>query len=327
MWEESPKEVLLNGSQEKVERLRDRASMFQNVRSFFAERGVLEVDCPIISSRASIDTHIDLMPVRYHGAEIRYLHSSPEFGMKRLLAMGIGDIFQMSHVFRDGEYGPKHNPEFTMVEWYRLGMKFPKMIEETCAFIALFIGELPINFISYREAFIKYVGFDYLNLDSEQISEALRQRGVDVPLEIELEGRDAVMNIALGTKMEPNFGVDGLTILTAYPASQAALARTTIRNGEEVAERFEVYFQGLELANGYFELADAEEQMRRFEESNNQRHELGKDRLPVDDNFLKALEQGLPECCGVAVGFDRLMMLRHKTQLLADVVPFDWNDA
>lgn len=327
MLEESSKNLLVRAIPDKIMRLQDRAAMFVEVRSFFATRGVIEVDCPVISARASVDTHIDLMPVRYQGAEIRYLHSSPEYGMKRLLAKGIGDIFQMSHVFRDGECGLKHNPEFTLVEWYRLGMTFSQMIDETCQFIKLFIGELPINFISYREAFIRYVGFDYLNLDTEQLAEKLRSHGVDVPLEIEVEGKDAVMNIALAIKMEPNLGIDGLTVLNYYPASQAALARTSIRDGEEVAERFEVYYQGLELANGYFELADPEEQMRRFEEANNQRQELGKDRLPIDDNFLKALEEGLPECCGVAVGFDRLMMLRHRVDNISEVISFDWNEA
>jgi lysyl-tRNA synthetase class 2 len=325
MLEESHNQTI--SKSERILRLEDRAAMFVEVRSFFADRGVIEVDCPIISSRASVDTHIDLMPVRYYGAEIRYLHSSPEFGMKRLLSEGIGDIFQMSHVFRDGEYGPKHNPEFMLVEWYRLGMSFMDMIQETCDFVQLFIGKYPIRHISYREAFLRYVGFDYIDMDTLKLAETLREKGIDVPLEVEDEGKDAVLNIALGSLIEPNLGLDELTVLYYYPSSQAALAQTCMRDGESVAERFEVYFRGVELSNGYHELADPEEQLRRFDDANQQRHDLGKDRLPIDDYFIEALEKGLPDCCGVAVGFDRLMMLRHSVDSLDKVLPFDWNKA
>lgn len=307
----------------KTSVLKDRAAQLFKARKFFMDRGILEVDCPLLSPSASVDAHIDLIPCSPQG-EVRYLHSSPEYGMKRLLAEGIGDIYQLSHVFRNGECGPKHNPEFMMAEWYRVGMSFPDLIQETIDFIALFLGDSPRETISYREAFIHYAGFDYLTISDDDLLKELRHKGIATYPGVEQEGKDALLNLILGTVIEPHLGKDGFCALAYYPASQAALAQTCWNKDEKVCERFEVYYKGVELANGYHELADPIEQRNRLLEANEHRKKLGKDILPIDENFLRALEKGLPDSCGVAVGFDRLMMLRNRAEHIGKVIPFAW---
>lgn len=290
-----------------------RARMLAAARNFFSERHIIEVDCPILSKKASVDTHIDLIPGTYNGQETVYLHSSPEYGMKRLLAAGCGDIYQLSHVFRDGEQGDKHNPEFMLAEWYRLGFSYKQMIEETCDFIRLFLDDLPAAILPYQEAFLKYAGIDPFEASDEELKKL-----VSAP--DELTSRDDLLNLILGIKVEPHLGHEQLTVITHYPPSQAALAK--VENGR--AKRFEVYSSGVELANGYEELTDSALQRERFLEANLQRKERGKEALPIDEMFLKSLDT-LPPCCGVAVGFDRLMMLHCGKKNIKDVMPFDWD--
>lgn len=306
----------------RLQILRDRSHMLTESRKFFHSKNILEVDCPLITQAASIDAHIDLMTVN-QPANLRFLHTSPEYAMKRLISEGIGDIYQLGHVFRDGEQSRKHNPEFTMAEWYRLGFTFDEMIEETVGFIRLFVGELPVHMISYRDLFLKYVHIDYLNATEEELYQCLIENEITPYDEIKSEGKDALLNLILGSLIEPLLGQKELCVLAYYPASQSALARTCLRGEELVAERFEVYYKGLELANGYHELVNSIEQRRRLVESNEHRERLGKVKLPIDNHFLKALEMGFPDCCGVAVGFDRLMMLRHQ-QDISNVIPFNW---
>lgn len=312
---------------DKIAVLRDRSEMLSQARLFFSSRGLVEVDCPIISSSASVDAHIDLIPALDANDQKRYLHSSPEYGMKRLLSEGIGDCYQLSHVFRQGEYGRKHNPEFMMAEWYRVGFTFQELIEETLDFIRLFLGTLPHEIISYREALQKHAGFDYLTMSTQDLLHYLHSKEIEVYAEALEEGKDGLLNIVLGTIVEPCLGLDKLCALSHYPSTQAALAKTVFRGEEKTAERFEVYYQGIELANGYHELVDSLEQEQRLIEANVARQKLNKEALPIDYKFLKALKNGLPDSCGVAVGFDRLMMLRHQSATLADVIPFDWNNA
>lgn len=309
----------------KLARLKDRAFMFKQARDFFDKQNVLEVDCPIITAGASVDAHIDLIPAVYHHKETRYLHSSPEYGMKRLLAEGIGDIYQLSHVFRDGEFGFKHNPEFAMAEWYRLNYTLEQMIEDTVNFIRLFLGELPYRTVSYRDTFFEGTGFDYFEATEEQLFQYIQDKQIPYYPAVVDEGKDALLNLILGSVIEPKLGHGELYVLAYYPATQAALAQRRQHGPEQVAERFEVYFEGVELANGYHELTDALEQRARFQEANQTRLSLGKEALPLDEHFLKALEKELPDCCGVAVGFDRLMMLRHKAKSLAEVIAWDWS--
>lgn len=306
--------------------LRDRSAMLAAARQFFYARNLLEVDCPLITRGASIDAHIDLIPTE-HPAGKRYLHSSPEYGMKRLLTEGIGDIFQLAHVFRQEENGAKHNPEFMMAEWYRLGFTFEEMMSETLNFARIFLGPLSSRILSYHDAFLNYVGIDPFQSTNQDLLNLLKKHALPLYDSIENESKDNLLNLILGMLIEPQLGKDDLVALAYYPASQAALAKTRSRPEGDVAERFEVYYRGVELANGYHELADPKEQRMRFDESNAERIKLGKEDLPLDESFLTALERGLPDCCGVAVGVDRLMMLRHNTKQIADIMPFGWHDA
>lgn len=307
----------------KIEILKDRAHLLQQVRSFFSERGVLEVDCPAISEGAPIDLHIDVMTVHSLPGEIRYLHTSPEYGMKRLLAMGLGDIYQMSHVFRQAELGPRHNPEFTMIEWYRHYLSFQELIEETLDLIRLFLGPLSTSSWRYRDALHHYAQIDYLSAESSTLFERLD----GLPQGACHWDKETLLQLFVSSLVEPHLGQGELTVLYDFPASQAALSKTAWVDNEAIAYRFEIYYQGIELANGYQELTDSTEQANRFETAQKARLAAGKDPLKIDTHFLKALEEGLPECCGVAVGFDRLMMLRHQTQEIGEVLPFPWKDA
>lgn len=322
--ESQDKEILISS---KIRRLQDRAWMLKQARKFFEEREITEVDCPLLSPYASVDAHIDLIPAIYKGEEKRYLHSSPEFGMKRLLAEGMGDIYQLSHVFRDGEWSVRHNPEFMMAEWYRLHFTLEEMIEETIQFISLFLGNQSYEVLSYRELFQRETGMDYVTATEQQLFYYIQKKGIPFYPAIVEEGKDALLNLILGSQIEERLGQGNYCVLAYYPASQAALAQKRWLGEEQVAERFEVYYRGVELANGYHELSDPHEQRLRFEEANLARQLLGKEELPLDENFLHALEKGLPDCCGVAVGFDRLMMLRQQQSTLSEVLSWAWQEA
>lgn len=314
-------------SMTKIDVLKDRAVQLAKARSFFAERGIVEVDCPLLTSQASVDLHIDLISALFSEKETRYLHSSPEYGMKRLLVEGIGDCYQLGHVFRDGEVGHKHNPEFMMAEWYRVGMPFSMFIDETLDFIRLFLGELPSETISYKQAFLKYLGFNPFLVNAEELAQVIKDKQIATYPSIFEEGKDALLNLLLGSCIEPQLGQGKLTVLKHYPASQAALAKAVVEEGDQVALRFEVYYQGVELANGYDELASPQEQRMRLTLANEERVIHGKRALPIDESFLTALEKGLPQACGVACGFDRLMMLRHKKDFISEVIPFGWEES
>lgn len=292
--------------------------MLARARSFFAEKDVLEVDCPALSIAAPIDTHIDVMQVSFQDKIIGYLHTSPEYGMKQLLSEKCGDIYQMSHVFRAGETSPLHNPEFTMVEWYRLSLSFEEMIEETLDFIRLFLGPLPSRALSYRETLLQFAQIDYLHAKEQELFACLQKHNLGLTPASKQWDKDTLLQCLVSFLVEPHLGKDELFVLYDFPASQAALAET---EGDS-AKRFEIYYKGIELANGYKELLDANEQRKRLLASNAKRVELGKEILPIDEAFLKALEKGLPPCCGVAVGFDRLLMLRLGKKEIREVLPF-----
>jgi lysyl-tRNA synthetase class 2 len=312
----------------KLPFLRDRAEMLRRARLFFHERKVMEVDCPALSRAAPIDLHIDVMKVALQSGRLGYLHTSPEYGMKRLLASGCGDIYQIAHVFRDGELGPLHNPEFTMAEWYRIGFTFEQMIEETIHFIRLFLGDLPLTPLTYRETLLHFAGIDYLTASMEQLLSCAKAHHLDLPSDAHTWSRDALLQLLMSFVVEPQLGQDHLFAITTFPASQAALSQIlTTHDNEAIACRFEVYFQGIELANGYHELTDPQEQKKRLIHSNQARIEAGKEALPIDEYFLQALETGLPDCCGVAVGFDRLMMLRHHHTTLQPILPFSFEES
>lgn len=314
----------MSPASKKIAYLRDRAFLLKEVRAFFSAKNVLEVDTPLLSHSSPIDEHIDIMQVDLKGST-GYLHTSPEYAMKRLLALGIGDIYQLGHVFRLGEVGRRHNPEFTMIEWYRIGMPLPDFIEETLDLMRLFLGPLPANYISYREALKNYAGIDYVKAALQDLLSCASSHSIDLSSSSHWN-KESLLDLLVGSVVEPHLGKEGLVVLMDYPASQAALAKTETKEDELIANRFEIYYQSVELANGYLELTDAEEQRRRFIESNEKRKKLGKESLPIDEHLLQALKRGIPDCCGVAVGFDRLMMLKNKTKHIEEILSFGWSE-
>ncbi len=277
--------------------------MLKLARSFFEERGYLEADPCALMRGAPLDSHVEPMPVAVTPTETAYLHTSPEFALKRLLAAGCGNVYFLGHVFRQGEVGARHNPEFCMAEWYRIHADYRDFIAETAAFLALFLGPLPLQFLAYRDAFAQYATGDIASIGGNPNWSPAEQ-----------------LDFRLTTQVEPHLGRNCITALTDFPPEQAALAR--IHNG--TAERFELYVNGLELANGYHELAQSAEQHRRFTAENSARVARGKAPLPLDDAFIAALDR-LPDCCGVSVGFDRLLMLQQREKHISRVLPFSWS--
>ena len=248
----------------------------------------------------------------------RYLQTSPEYAMKRLLAAGSGAIYQICKVFRDGERGRRHNPEFTMLEWYRPGFDHHRLMDEVDALLQAVLGAAAAERISYADAFRRHAGIDPHAASDGELRSRVAALGVSGIAELD---RDDLLNLLLTHTVEQRLGVSRPTFLFDYPASQAALAR--IRPGDPpVAERFEVFIDGVELANGFHELADPDEQRRRFAADLEERRRRGLPEVAVDERLLAALAAGLPDCAGVALGVDRLVMLKAGTRNIADVIAF-----
>ncbi|EPC01306.1 lysyl-tRNA synthetase [Litchfieldella anticariensis FP35 = DSM 16096] len=308
-----------------IETLRERARLLNEVRRFFAERGVLEVETPVLGHGGSTDIHLDslsLTATTPEGRESLWLQTSPEFHMKRLLAAGSGPIFQLARSFRDGEVGRRHNLEFTMLEWYRPGFSLLDLIDETEALIRLLLPTLgPRRQRRYRELFRERLAIDPF---TEPLPKLRRLAGEYGGLDMGDSLRDDCLDLLMSVAIEPLLGTDGLDVVVDYPASQAALARKhrDTEDGAWVASRFEVYVQTLELANGYDELTDSEEQAVRFAEDNARRRGLGKPEVGIDRRLLAALTAGMPEGCGVALGIDRLIQLALGKTSVADVMAF-----
>ncbi len=306
-----------------------RAECLATVRQFFRERDVLEVDVPALGRAAVSDPNIDSLEVsaRVAGGDPLYLATSPEYAMKRLLAAGYPDIYAIARVFRDGELGRRHEPEFTLIEWYRRDFDLKQISQETCELIAAVLARPALaadrRCLSYRQAFADTVGIDPVSAPLAVLEELA---AADADLRNALgDDRDAWLDLVLSTRIAPAFSADRLTVLTHYPASQAALARLDDAD-PAVALRFEVFLGDTELANGYVELGDAKEQRKRFVEEQSTRRDAGRPSGPLDEQLLAALEAGLPECAGVAVGFERLHMLYDETDDIADVITFSFRD-
>jgi lysyl-tRNA synthetase class 2 len=311
----------------KLLALKERSCMLDAARSFFRSCGLIEVDTPLLSPYACVDAHIDLIQAKMSGSKAGYLHSSPEYAMKRLIASGLGNIFQISHVFRYAEVGPLHNPEFTMAEWYKKGISFHEMIEMTLDFIKLFTGPQAIVTLSYKELFQQYAGLSLSSSCEKTLRDFIYKKEENPPSGLELWDRDTLLQYIGSFYIEPRLSGAMLHVITHFPASQAALSQVVKdQDGDLVAKRFEVYCQGIELANGYHELASAEDLEKRLQASNQQRVTLGKEPLPYDPHLIAALEKGLGDCCGVAAGFDRLMMLHQKSRHIKEVIPFSWEE-
>ncbi len=318
-----------------LENLRVRAGILAKVRAFFAERGVLEIETPQMCRAGAVDPHLDPILAQYHpsGSEAsleRWLVTSPEHSMKRLLAAGSGPIYQISRAFRDGERGRLHNPEFTILEWYRPLWDHHRLMDEVEALVGTIlrgaaggprVSEDRFDRVSYREAFLDVLGINPHVVSAADLSRIAGLEGVPPPPGFEVEDRDAWLNLLLVSRVEGSLGVDRPAFLLDYPPSQAALARVRPDN-PPVAERFELYVRGVELANGYHELCDPKEQELRFHEANAKRRAMGKQELPMDRRFLAALEAGMPSCAGVAVGLDRVVMLAVGSSTIDDVIAF-----
>lgn len=308
--------------------LRERARLLQMLRAFFDERGFFEVQTPLLSADTVVEQHLDPLRVRLYDdprtidrGPTWYLQTSPEFHMKRLLVAGAEAIYQVASAFRAAERGSLHNPEFTMVEWYRCNQDLDagiRLLDELCQHM---LGGQAAEHITYAEAFRRHADIDPFTCTDSELVERI---GNTVPGTTPLSDRDDQLNFLLTELVEPQLGQSRPTILYDYPPSQAALARIRVDQSDDgaVAERFELYVQGVELANGYHELRDAEEMERRFRTINQRRAMAGKVMLPVHSRLAQAMRRGFPNCAGVALGFDRLVMLATDSTCLADVLAF-----
>lgn len=297
-----------------------RAKLLGLLRDFFAERGVLEVETPVLSAAGNSDPGIAQLRTQDGG----WLRTSPEYPLKRLLAAGCGDVFELGRVFRRGEAGGWHNPEFTLLEWYRVGWDYPALMEEVAALV-LRCGEAfgrsyAVERVTWREWIERHAGIDPLVADEAMITARLRRAGVDTAGLHKLD-RDGWLDLLVSHLVQPALPRNVLTLVSLYPASQAALAQVHAPD-PRLAERFEAFLGPVELANGYQELSDAEEQRRRFDAENRKRERLGQPVVPLDRRLLAALEAGLPPCSGVALGVDRLLAVLVGAARLDGVIAF-----
>jgi elongation factor P--(R)-beta-lysine ligase len=305
-------------------RLAARARLLARARGFFAERQVLEVDTPLIVNAAVSDVHLHAAQVRLGGAQAaaHFLHTSPEYAMKRLLAAGSGDIYQICHVARGFEAGRLHNPEFTLIEWYRLGFSLSALMDEVESLVRALLAEgagaRRSERVSYRELFRSCIGLDPFSASAPQLAHAAAAAGFSGSA---ASTPDECLELLMGAKIGPMLGRGALTFVYGYPASQAALARLDPQDAR-AAQRFELYAEGIELANGFHELTDAAEQRARFAHDQAERARRGLPVHPLDERLLAALAQGLPDCAGVALGFDRTLMLATGAEHIDEVLPF-----
>ena len=302
-----------------------RAAMLQRARTFFEERNILEVDTPILSRYAVSDPQIESIEVtlQLDPGKSWFLHTSPEYCMKRLLSAGYPDIYEICKVFRDAEVGRHHQPEFTMVEWYRLNFGLKDIMQDTIDFITTLLDtasfDKPPMFLSYAKVFSEFIGIDSMTADINTLAQVV---SADNQLKISLDdNRDNWLNLIFAEKIACNIPSDRLTVVYHYPASQAALAQIC-PNDTSVADRFEIFVGTLELANGYVELVDPKEQISRFETDQSIRKQTGKPQRQLDETLIAALQSGLPACAGVAVGLDRLHMLNEGSDDIRETLSF-----
>src|SRR5580698_3686514 len=307
--------------------LKRRAAMLAAAREFFATRGVLEVETPILSAAAVSDPQIESLATEVAGLGRFHLATSPEYAMKRLLAAGSGDIYQIARVFRDAERGRWHNPEFTLLEWYRLGFDDAALMGEVESLLGHLLAPHrrlePAERLSYSAALECHAGVDAHSSSDDDLTEAAIRHGIDCRADLD---RDAKLDLLMGLVVGPRLGLGRACFICDYPVSQAALAR--LKPGlPPVAARFELYLDGVELANGFHELANAGEQRTRFLRDLATRRERGQPEPPMDEHLLSALAAGMPDCAGVALGFDRLVAIALHAPRLSDAMAFSINNA
>jgi lysyl-tRNA synthetase class 2 len=309
-----------------IEAIRQRAVVLQKIRQFFAARNVLEVDTPALSHAAVTDEHLHSFSTQFTHpfspqTSTLYLQTSPEFAMKKLLCAGIGAIYQICKSFRNEESGRFHNPEFTMLEWYRPGFDHLQLMSEIDELIQMVVGSDSAERVTYQDVFKQYLGYCPLTATLTDIKTLASQYGY-AELAANENDKDTLLMLLFSQHVEPHIGQDRPCFVIDFPASQAALARISPTN-PLVAERFELYFQGIELANGFHELTDGPEQLRRFEQDNVKRQHMGLEIMPIDHNFIAAIDYGLPACAGVALGIDRLLMLALNYSEIDQVIAFE----
>jgi lysyl-tRNA synthetase class 2 len=332
----------------KPQLLIERAGLLSQVRQFFQKRSVLEVDTPLVDSHTVTDPYMSALQVfnlqepyfqdgrsqeersqKSHFPEkstqekniqqkrVGYLQTSPEYAMKRLLAEGSGDIYQLGKMFRADESGQYHSPEFTMLEWYRVGFGLEQLIQEVYELVCEIIGRRPLEHYTYHQAFLKWTELDPLTDSTETIKQFAEKILGDIPNNLL---RDNYLSLLFSEVIEKQFNLNAITVISHYPESQASLAKLVEVDGFKLGERFEVYTGGLELANGFHELTDAKEQLQRFQQDNRIRRRLGVKPVDIDYRLIDALEKGLPDCSGVALGFDRLLMIKLQQSHIRDVL-------
>ena len=306
--------------------LQRRARMLARARAFFADRNVLEVETPLLTSRTVTDPNIQSLAAFVDG-EARYLQTSPEYAMKRLLAAGVGDIYQICKSFRAQEKGAVHNPEFTLIEWYRREFSLQQIMRETVALIEELLFDLTLSenatYVPYADAVRQKFGTAMTEMPLPQLRAIAAENG---SVDSHAWTPEQLYDFIFSSVVAPTFSNGGLTVVFNYPASQAALAKLN-DDDKNVAQRFEVFYGTLELANGFVELTDAEEQLMRFEQDNQQRLQQGLAEVEIDRRLISAIKHGLPDCAGVAVGFDRVAMLASRVDTISEVISFDWESA
>lgn len=299
--------------------LKTRADLYRQIRQFFYDRGVLEVETPLLCSHTVTDLHVDGIQTINH----RFLQTSPEYAMKRLLCLGSGPIFQLCKAFRNEEAGSNHNPEFTMLEWYRPGFNHHDLMTELDDLIRHLLNTPYSTRQSYRDCFLEHVAIDPLTVNLDTLHAFIRQH--ELLHDVTDIDHDTALQVILGQCIEPHIGHDAPFFLYDFPPSQACLAKIRPDN-LPVGERFELYYRGFELANGFHELTDAVEQRQRFEKDQKKRQARGLPVPDIDHYLIDALQQGLPPTAGVAVGVDRLVMLACKATSIKEVLCFPWEN-
>jgi len=307
-----------------TENLKQRASILRSLREFFYQRNVVEVETPLLCSTGVTDPYLDCMKVDFNH-RIGYLQTSPEYAMKRLLAAGMGDCYQICKAFRCDESGKYHNPEFTMLEWYRLDYNHHRLMDDMDELLQLTLKCPPAQRISYQQLFLDFLNIDPHLASIENLKNIANEKAPSIAstLNAATDTKDDWLMLLLAELIEPKIGFDRPCFIYDYPATQSSLSKIS----DDVAQRFEVYVNGIELANGFHELQSSEEQHKRFLDDNEKRRQLNKFIMPIDQRLLTALKHGLPSCAGVALGIDRLVMLALKQTALQEIISFDTNHA
>ena len=310
----------------EIDDLKKRAQIFAQIRKFFSERSVWEVETPLLSNHTVTDVHIDSFQVSISDQDRVFLQTSPEYAMKRLLAAGSGSIYQICKAFRKDECGQQHNPEFTLLEWYRVGFDYKQLMKEIDELLQLVLQCQPAEMISYADIFQKYVACNPHEISKEEAMDVIANHHIDLSSSFELNTKADCLDMLFHYLIEPKLSQNRPTIVYDYPRDMAALAKLTMSK-PQLACRFEVYFGDMELANGFYECDDAVEQRSRFVGDQEKRLSNGRFIPMIDERLIDALHAGLPDCSGVALGLDRLIMCVLKRAHISDVLSFDFSVA